>query len=628
MVITSITSPQIGSIHSDADTIDQEDVPGRPVSCISPNQAVREEEIIPEIPVVQVTEKASLQIFANANLDISANSSIKHPTTEKIVPEVEEDESSPKPKAKESKEIQPSLADVPKTSTKKDTLAKMLAKQRCCVVDLNETETLKQVIGTLLRRQKDHNDCLDFENIRQKTIRFDAKGDMKNSARAISKQAIQMDVFSDSTSFSMLKSKEIENDAVFLVMLRILGFVNLQTYPRAKSMNYLLINLILRPEPKPNLDSELAAELAFDLFIRVLHQHAPTSSIARKYYLSIFRWSHDEDYGQHFEGDLSFWKFFCDIWSDYFSTEPSGQPLLALQIILTCLQRDFEYWLKHGHGSKLVESKPMIFFLFVKDTNIEIHLLDFLHQFDTKIYSDPKVWKLYWRFIAMIALMVAVRDRDTKLTFLHRREALKYKIAHCLSLSFTKVRLEPRKEYTHLSLLRPSWLSHLVTSNLLQLRLGCSSGSTASNSSGSHDDNELPRRDFQFELLVRKKTLNYSLVSQTPEEHQRLLRANIALDKFLATFYPQTIHLSWFMQQTNRHSQNPCRWMKHKSKPMDGEVIKWDSHVHDDLSSLLEKLTIINKVHEELERKNPTQTSDDVSKLTVFSNKLLFLAKD
>lgn len=665
-------SPPLQTMTSNelpCDKINQENVPSETFPSSSSSQPIFEQEAPLKAPALQSTEEISPQIASSIETNTSSSSIDAMPAVVTTATEVRKEDNLQVPKRKEATDIQlRKTTDFPKTSSnrpstealpqkapkqtskhvserlpkkapkplpteKPKTLAKQpaktLQKQLDCQVNLDDTDTLKQVIGTLLRRQKDHNDCLEFENIRQKTIRYDAKGDM-TTAKAVSKQAMQMDVFSDSTSFSMLKSEEIENDAVFLVMLRITGFVNLHTYPRAKSMNYLLVNLILRPKPKPNLDPELASELAFELFTRVLHQHAPMSSIARKYYLSIFRWCHDEDYRQTFEGDLSFWKFFCDIWSDYFSGASSGQPLLALQIILTCLQRDFEYWLKHGHGAKLVESKPMIFYLFVKDTNIEIHLQEFLQQFDTQIYSDPKVWKLYWRFIAMLGMMVSVRDRDVKLTFLHRREALKYKIAHCLSLSFAKVQLDPRKEYTHLSLLRPSWLSHLVTSNLLLLRSSnttSNGGGASSNSSGSHDDNELPRRDFQFEILVRKKTLNYFKVSENAEKQHHLFRASIALDKFLTTFYPQTIHLSWFMAQTQRQSQNPCRWMKHmKSKPMDGEVIKWDSHIHDKLSSLLEKLTIINKVHKD--RGNPTQTGDDVSELTVFSNKLLFLAKE
>jgi hypothetical protein len=43
--------------------------------------------------------------------------------------------------------------------------------------DATDRDTLKRAIYTLIERQRDTNECIDIDNVKSKTFKFDARGD-------------------------------------------------------------------------------------------------------------------------------------------------------------------------------------------------------------------------------------------------------------------------------------------------------------------------------------------------------------------------------------------------------------------------------------------------------------------
>jgi len=143
-----------------------------------------------------------------------------------------------------------------------------------------------------------------------------------------------------------------------------------------------------------------------------------------------------------------------------------------LSLIVKICQRDFELWWKHHrrteHKDNRELSYPILFYLLEGRRNfIENVSKSIFKIYKSKVANETEDLSSIRKLVSMSGLLASHLDWQDKNGLLSRTKCYKVKLAAKLQLIFAKSDLSSDDLYIELNLLKPAWLSLLVSRKYL-----------------------------------------------------------------------------------------------------------------------------------------------------------------
>ncbi len=492
------------------------------------------------------------------------------------------------------------------------------------LANTEDAALLGAVLSTYVHRQRDSNECIDLENLKCRTFRYDRRHDDRtgrkrsreksnNLGAGASMKRIERLLFFD----ALEKEREDDDDgqdqdkvlkSLLLFLPSLTDIVDCYTFPPADMMNKLLVKFLLdrkNEEATSGTDREpislFLAKRIQAFFLHVLCLHPPVTERGRLYYARIFSLNFRK------EGPTKQSSAVCrDVWHFCLhvlkrcSTDPSDvKAHLALELLLLVSQKDLEYWWKHVKATKDSgkdeQVKPFVSILFEStwmDNKVERRVRDFLKEcISNKTPGNPMLHGMALKFLAMAALLASSVDKEKNMATLSLKGSVKCRLANVVCEVLDRQKEERRFVLSWLMLLRPSWLGLSVSSAVLRRRM-----SPAELTEGSLTD--------LLTLELDALTIGDEEEEERGEKTEQRDLVALVLDKTLATFGYHVFHgvLAAHQNKSSKKGkkvQVPYSRMS-KLRPSDNREEMLDSRVALSQSEVLSGIDLINAVHKEV----------------------------
>ncbi len=426
------------------------------------------------------------------------------------------------------------------------------------LADTTDSAALRHALCAVIQRMHNYHESLDVCNLRTRTVRFDSRSDRRKTRRKSlprHKSAVAMSRVDVEIIMGVVESsQDVTTLSHLLRSLEMLTtMVSTTMFPPSELLAKILHKLLLGGGGRGEYGAAMRKSV-HQLFHRILFLHPPTSAQSRLVYLNAFTDGGTQD----------FWSVVVDLLAASGENEN-----VVMDIVLTVLQRDLEFWWKH-RSEKEDEKETLIFALFAhKDCEVEKRV-EFLFK-NTKLDSSALL-----QLTALIALLCSSVDKRRNATSLRKRDSLKAKLARALARGTRHNMDDGRQVLRVLYRLRPAWLSMMVASALLDLREPVGNLSEA-----------MEKLKLDVEQIWNRECVLSSLM----------------VDKMLATFHYNVIHRAVALKGSSKIpfkqiAKFPKITGKQQSSSSSSQdFVRLESNLTLEKKDVVSSLEAINKVH-------------------------------
>ena len=423
-------------------------------------------------------------------------------------------------------------------------------KKKEVIPSLEDRKMIVECIKKFSNQLSQSSSCIDTGDMRSKTIRYAAKGD-KSEKRVQKAQS-----FDSTTTYTMVELYNNEenggNDTDYLMAVDMVKTATSHiSYPPKMALKKIFQRCIL------NFNGEEAlVHAAHELFNHVLHLHPPCHRVSRAYYLEVFQNRPREIVLEQLQR------------VQYLSSR------VALEIILSTIQMDLEYYWKHPNACK--DEGLLVLGLCHNGSAHKIDQ-DIKTFIDLSGDNDSVQSKFVRRITTLLSLYASMRDKKSNSGYINATGGQKYKIALTLCKDFYARHESPERLMAKLSLIRPSWLALSVAAHL-----------------------EKSLEDVIFPQDENGIKISQVLALETHSQRQKLLKLFI-IRKLFGIYFYHNIH--WILCLTQKLLENdvPPRFEHLKSdEKVEGDaneqVFTLDNKITFSVEGLVENMKALGEI--------------------------------
>ena len=545
------------------------------------------------------------------------------------------------------------------------------------VADVADTALLHRVMSAYTRRQRDSNECIDLENLKYRTFRYDSKGDDRTGKKTIRTKGLMgkgkaMDRLTRNlftSDMQLLRGNGIGRGAGLggggdmsedddedwdnpdpgknlMISLRMLSsLMDCFGHPQEDLMNQFLLTLL-------NRDDLALARKIHEFLGLVLLQHPPSCAKSRMYYAKIFSLRFRREPLTAPNSDLcrEAWDFTTNVLRRCSADPSDARAHLALDFLLTVAQRDLEYWWKHGSnrsGSGEEANRPLAHVLFDSswmDNKIVQRAREFIElsffpsggERRKPLEENSALCRMVLKFLSLAALLASAVDMDKSHGALSARHSLKFRLAQAVAEELEKLISEEegakggeRSLAWWLCMLRPCWLGLAVAAAMMRKR---------------QPKLEFSEGSLTDVLGLRMRALKIAGEEEEEEKkRQERVIATVVLDKTLASYGYHVFHAALAVHKNKKSGgdggksakvpfKGMNKMMEKKPSKHDEVAIKLDNKLALSTSEVTSSLDVINTVRKETaaaaekeEGKNGEAKEGKASALAqLFKSRLIF----
>ncbi len=506
---------------------------------------------------------------------------------------------------------------------------------------VKDPKSLNHILALYLQRQRDTNECLDIENLKCRTLKYDAKGDESADG---SKRQVKSDLMGPKDKGVMGKKErlfffnifeqsqeredEIEEDRLLdNVKNLIIGqhananLVDCNKYVSPDILSKLLIKYLLNCKSEGDDDDlelremqEVLARKIHEMFHHLLFLHPPVIPVHRLAYARVFslkeRKQTEKKVTQETCQDM--WNFVIHIVRRCRADVNDLGAHLALDLFILVLQKDLEYWWKHkdkpsasvesGSGGRSVE-KPLVYILFDSSwmgDQLAPRVREFLRECG-EIGSEcrnPQLRSLTLKFISFAGLLSSLLDKSKdQLGLAPNTHKQQLAVLLLEEIDGGGDKMAEHKREVGLwwpMMLRPAWLGMCLSAAKLK-REGINLGE------GNMPD--LTVGSLPSVLCMKDAFKKPDSDDDDMQDLERRL-ASITFDKSLSCYGYHVFQHSLYLCQTESKAKNPYKGMTRKLKRKDLEpdcpAIRLDSKLELPMETVTDSIKFFNSFRREI----------------------------
>ncbi|XP_023342474.1 uncharacterized protein LOC111712162 [Eurytemora carolleeae] len=401
--------------------------------------------------------------------------------------------------SRESRGSEPSRDSDPKLVLTEPIPPPVLAMERLNLQDPEKkenTELLNRILSTLLERQITTDECIEISHATPRTSRYDKNKEsgvkdiqsrpvgshvqeefnnryMENKSEDARLQ-YSSDEDNEREAVNITLEDEANNYVAFLEILEYLkSFTSLSSHPTSSIINVIMREFIM------NQKSLKVAMKSYQYLDQFLLLHLGKENMIREDWLNLIlsalRDHENLDQFERFELEnnqdiQSCWRFFSGI-INRVSRGSGHHSGIMLSLLVKICQKDFELWWKHYRRTENKDNRdvsyPVLYYLLDGRRNLVENISSsILKLYQTQLEKGEDMTDIR-KLVSMSGILLAHLDSQDKNVFLNIAKGLKTKFASKIQQIFAKSNLNSNELYMELNLLKPSWLSWLVSRRYL-----------------------------------------------------------------------------------------------------------------------------------------------------------------
>jgi len=372
----------------------------------------------------------------------------------------------------------------------------------------NKSVLLNRILSTILERQLATDECIQVSNATPRTPRYDKHKESSTSKRklAVVGEQVKEEFYNryiekkeredrqqyyggeggeEENAIDFTIKDEANNHVALLEILEYLKcYTNLNTRPTSSILNVIMKDFII------NQNSCKVAARSYDYINQFVLLHLGRDTLNRQEWLNLMlsalrdnqTFNQFEEFSLESGQDLqSCWRFFSLVLQnamEAFKQSAADTPsftnnsaIVMLSLLVKICQKDFELWWKHYRPTEHKDNRdlsfPILFYLLEGRRDIiENASNSVLKLYKTFLEKDVDMGETR-KLVSMTAMLLAHLDAQDNNGLLTKAKGFKLKFASKIHQIVAKSNLNSDDLYMELSLLKPSWLSLLVSKKYL-----------------------------------------------------------------------------------------------------------------------------------------------------------------